>query len=148
MNIIPDLVLTATLMVPFLVLVAGMHFILYKPMLAYLDARAAATVGARKEAEALQASASSRLAEWEAALAKARLEVADYRAQRRAAAQAQHARIVADARAAAESKIGQSIEVIRAEAATARQELEATSRALSRDVASQVLGRPLPQVEA
>ena len=68
MNIIPDLVLTALLMAPFLVLVAGMHFILYKPMLAYLDARANATVGARKEAEELQARAASRLNEWEVAL--------------------------------------------------------------------------------
>ncbi|MDP2307228.1 MAG: ATP synthase F0 subunit B [Pseudomonadota bacterium] len=148
MNIIPDLVLVGTLMVPFLVLVAGLHFILYKPMLAYLDARAEATVGARKEAEALQAKATARLAEWEAALAQARREVAEFRALRRAAAQAKHAGVVAEARAAAETRIGQAIAVIRAEADSARTELDATSRALSREVATQVLGRPLPQLEA
>jgi F0F1-type ATP synthase membrane subunit b/b' len=148
MNIIPDLVLVGTLMVPFLVLVAGLHFVLYKPMLAYLDARAHATVGARKEAESLQAQAAVRLAEWEAALAKARLEVTDFRAQRRAAAQAQHARIVGEARGVAEAHLSQAIEVIRAEATAARSELDATSRALSREVAAQVLGRALPQLEA
>ncbi|MES2638802.1 MAG: ATP synthase F0 subunit B [Myxococcota bacterium] len=148
MNIIPDLWLVIWLMIPFLVLVTGLHFILYKPMLAYLDARADATVGARKEAEALQAKATARLAEWEAALAKARLEVTEFRAGRRAAAQGQYARVVADARAAAEAHIGQAIAVIRTEADTARTELDATSRALSREVATQVLGRPLPQLEA
>ena len=148
MNIIPDLVLVGTLMVPFLVLVAGLQFILYKPMLAYLDARAEATVGARKEAEALQGKATARLAEWEAALVKARQEVAEFRALRRSEAQGKHARVVADARAAAEARIGQAIAVIRAEADAARTELDATSRALSREVATQVLGRPLPQLEA
>ncbi|MDP2315165.1 MAG: ATP synthase F0 subunit B [Pseudomonadota bacterium] len=148
MNIIPDLVLVGTLMVPFLVLVAGLHFILYKPMLAYLEARANATVGARKEAEALQGKAAARLAEWDAALAAARLEVTDFRAQRRAGAQALHARVVAEARGAAEAHLSQAIAGIRAEADAARNELDATSRALSREVAAQVLGRPLPQLEA
>lgn len=148
MNIIPDLVLTALLMVPFLVLVAGMHFILYKPMLAYLDARGTATVGARKEAEALQARASERLAEWEAALAKAQAEVTEFRAERRAEAQANYQRIVAEARAAAESRLAEALATVRAESSAARAELEGQARLLSRDVAVSVLGRPLPQLEA
>ncbi len=148
MNIIPDLMLVFWLMWPFLALVAGLQVILYKPMIAYLDARADATVGARKEAEALQAQAATRLAEWEAALTRARLEVTDFRAQRRAAAQAQHARIVAEARAEAEARIAQAIGVIRVEASAARAELDGTSRALSREVANQVLGRSIPQLEA
>lgn len=148
MNIIPDLVLTAVLMAPFLALVAGMHFILYKPMLAYLDARAGATVGARKEAEALQARAGDRLAEWEAALARAQAEVTEFRSQRRAQAQAQYQRIVAEAREAAEARLGAALAALRDETVAARSELDGQARALSRDVAVSVLGRPLPQVEA
>lgn len=148
MNIIPDLVLTAWLMAPFLVLVAGMHFILYKPMLAYLDARANATIGARTEAEALQAQAGSRLGEWEAALAKAQAEVTDFRGQRRAAAQTEYARIVADARGAADRRITDALTTLRGETVIARGELAGTAQALSREVAVSVLGRPLPQVEA
>ncbi len=148
MNIIPDLVLTAALMVPFLVLVAGMHFILYKPMLAYLDARAHATVGARKEAEALQAKAGARLGEWEAALARAQAEVTEYRAQRRAAAQATYQKIVAEARVVADARLADALTALRAEAAVARTELDGAARVLSRDVADRVLGRALPQVEA
>ena len=44
--------------------------------------------------------------------------------------------------------IGQAVAVIRAAADAARTELDATSRALSHEVATQVLGRPLPQLEA
>ncbi|MFN7143513.1 MAG: ATP synthase F0 subunit B [Myxococcota bacterium] len=148
MNIIPDLVLTVCLMFPFLVLVAGMHLILYKPMLAYLDARAAATVGARKEAEELQARAASRLNEWEVALAKAQAEVADFRAQRRQVAQGQYQRIVAEARAAADTRLADALASLRTEATAARAELDGTARALAGDVAVRVLGRPLPQMEA
>lgn len=148
MNIIPDLTLTLWLLPPFLVLVAGMHFILYKPMLAYFEARAQATVGARKEAEALQAQAGNRVAEWEAALARAQGEVTDYRSQRRQAAQAAYQVVVSAARAEADKHIASALDGLRTDANTARAELAATSQALSRDVAVRVLGRPLPQVEA
>ena len=148
MNIIPDLILVVTQVVPFLVLVAGLHFILYKPMLAYLDARAHATIGARKEAEVLQARAAARLAEWDAALARAQAEVTEYRSQRRAAANQGHQRVIAEARGAAEAHIHQAVAVLRSEADTARAELHASSLALSREVAVRVLGRPLATIEA
>jgi F-type H+-transporting ATPase subunit b len=148
MNIIPDLMLVATQMVPFLVLVVSLHLILYKPMLAYLEAREHATLGARKEAEALQARAAARLAEWEAALAVARNDVTDFRSQRRAAANGQYQRIVAEARAASEAHIAAAVADIRKDAGIARAELATAAKALSRDVAVQVLGRPLPTMEA
>jgi F-type H+-transporting ATPase subunit b len=148
MNIIPDLVLTAVLMAPFLVLVFGLNLILFKPMLAYLDARAHATVGARKEAEALQARAGERLNEWEQALARAQAEVADYRAQRRQVAQAHYQRIVAEARVQADTRLSEALAALRADTATARAELDGTARVLSRDVANRVLGRQIPQLEA
>jgi F-type H+-transporting ATPase subunit b len=148
MNIIPDLVLTAWLIPPFLVLVFGMQAILYKPMIAYLDARQNATVGARKGADELRARASERLGEWEAALAKANGEVADFRAQRRAVAQAKYQQIVAEAKAASETRIEAALEGIRGEAAAARGGLDREARALSQDVAVRVLGRPVAQVEA
>lgn len=148
MNIIPDLTLTLLLLPPFLVLVAGMHFILYKPMLAYFEARTNATLGARKEAEALQAQAGNRVAEWEAALARAQAEVTDFRSQRRQVSQAAYQAVVSAARADADKHIAAALDTMRVEAATARDELAATSQALSREVAVRVLGRPLPQVEA
>jgi F-type H+-transporting ATPase subunit b len=148
MNIIPDLMLTAANMLPFLVLVAGLQMILYKPMLDYLEARRHATIGARKEAEELQAKAAARLAEWEAALGRARNEVAEYRGQRRSAANVKYQKIVADARAVSEAHIAQAVTTIQDEAKVARGELAGAARTLSRDVATQVLGRPLTSLEA
>lgn len=147
-NIIPDGPLVVTQALPFLVLVAGLHFILYKPMLAYLDARSHATIGARKEAEVLQARAAARLAEWDAALARAQAEVTEYRSQRRAAANVGYQRVIAEARGAADAHIQGAVAALRVEADTARAELQASSLALSREVAVRVLGRPLASIEA
>jgi F-type H+-transporting ATPase subunit b len=133
---------------PFLVLMAGLHFILFKPMLAFLEQRQAATVGARAEAEKLQSRAGEQVGKYESAVNAARGEVADLRAARRAAANVEYQRIVAAARTESEEKVSGAVVRIRAEASAARAQLEGASRALADDVAAQVLGRPLSQTEA
>jgi F-type H+-transporting ATPase subunit b len=149
MNIIPDPFLALLQVVPFLVLMAGLHAILFKPMLAYLHDRTHATVGARKDAQALSEKADARLAELEAALARARSEVADLRAARRADAQRAYQAVITEARQAADLQIGDAVDVIHGEATQAREQLDAHARTLARDIASQVLGRPLvTQLEA
>jgi F0F1-type ATP synthase membrane subunit b/b' len=61
MNIIPDPILVVLQALPFLVLLAGLHVILYKPMLAYLAERREATAGAKKAAQELQERAALKL---------------------------------------------------------------------------------------
>jgi F-type H+-transporting ATPase subunit b len=149
MNIIPDPVLVVVQMVPFLALMLGLHVILFKPMLAYLDERAHATAGARHEADKLSAATTALVTRWETAIAAAQSEIADLRAQRRAAANAEYQRVVSDARRAAEARIADAAIVIRNDAARAREELRASSRTLAGDVVRQVLGRPADfQLEA
>ena len=148
MNIIPDLTLVAVQLVPFLVLMMGLHVILFKPMLAYLDECQAATAGARHRAEELQAKANERVAQWEQAIAKARSDIAELRSGRRAQANGEYQGIVAASRKAAEARVGEAAAVIRAEASAARSELQAQSRVLAGDVATKVLGRPLAGLEA
>lgn len=148
MNIIPDPLLVALQMLPFLALMLGLRAILFKPMLDYLDERATATVGSRKEAEGLQERAGTLLTQWEAAIAKAHGEIADFRAARRAVANQEYQRVIAEARREAESRISDAVLVIRGEAALAREELRGASRLLAGDVVAQVLGRPTAQMEA
>lgn len=143
MNIIPDPVMVLAQMAPFLVLLVGLHLILFKPLIAYLDERDGATLGAKKEAEALQAQAAAATIRWEQELGKARNEVAEFRGQKRAEAQAEYQRVVAAARAEAEARIAEASSQIRAEADSARVGLKESARQLSNDVATQVLGRPL-----
>ena len=116
MNINPDWILVGLQVLPFFTVIIGLNVILFKPMMAYLAARRAATVGERKVAEALQEKATLKLQQWEAALSRANGEVAEYRSQKRAEAQAVHAKRIAQARAEAEVR-RQAKEVARREEA-------------------------------
>jgi F0F1-type ATP synthase membrane subunit b/b' len=148
MSIEPDLVLVALQSLPFFLMIFGLHVILFKPMLAYLEQRREATQGAREEAIALQEKAELKVQQWEAALTRAHAEVADFRAQRRAEAQAVYARRIAQARAEADKRIGDQVAVIAGEASLAREEVGRLSRILADDMATRTLGRPLAQAEA
>jgi F-type H+-transporting ATPase subunit b len=147
LNIIPDIVMVAWQVAPFLFLMIALNLIIFKPMVAYLHERAHATEGAKHEAHELAAKAEARLAEWEQAMAKARNEVTELRSSRRAAANGEYQQILASARADAEKRVDEATTALRAEADHARGELKGNARALAQDVATQVLGRPV-QVEA
>lgn len=148
MNIIPDPILVGLQVLPFFATIAGLYFILFKPMLAYLHARREATVGERKKAEALQEKATLKLQQWEAALARARVEVADFRSHRRAEAQAVYARRIAQARAEADKLVADEVTVLQGETALAREQVGPMARQIANDMASRTLGRPLAVVEA
>lgn len=145
MNIIPDLTLALIQVVPFLVLVAGLHVILFKPMLDYLHDRAAATVGAKHDAQELVKRAEARAADYEARLKQVRAEIATYRAGLRADAQKAHAHEVAEARRESDVRLHQAIGAVQREAEGARRAVAGMSKELAGDIVSTVLGR---QVEA
>jgi len=117
-------------------------------MLAYLQARRAATIGERHSAEALREKAALKLQQWDIALVRAHTEVADFRAQKRSEARAEYARQVAVARGNAERQIADQIAVLQGEAALAREQVGRMARQIAGDMASSALGRPLSQVEA
>ena len=143
MNIIPDWTLVGLQVLPFFAAIAGLHFILFRPMLAYLHARREATVGERKQAEALQEKATLKLQQWEAALARAQQEVADFRAAERAKAQAVYVARVASARAEADRQVQDEVAVLQGEAALAREQVGRMSRSIAADMAASTLGRSL-----
>jgi F-type H+-transporting ATPase subunit b len=140
-NIIPDLILALTQVVPFLVLVAGLQVIIFKPMLNYLHDRAAATVGAKHDAAELVKRSEGRLAEYEAQLAKVRSELTEYRAALRTDAQKAQAHHVAEARRESEVHLHGALAAIQREAAVARKAVASMSKDLAGDIASSVLGR-------
>ncbi len=148
MNIIPDPILVLVQAFPFFVLIYGLNAILFKPMLAYMKERDAATAGAREEAEELQEKAALKVTQWEAALARALAEVAEFRSAKRLEAQAAYAKRVATARKEAEAHIADAVDVIAGEAALAREQIGPMARMLSADMASRALGRTIHTVEA
>lgn len=148
LNIIPDPILVLVQAFPFFVLIYGLNAILFKPMLAYLKERESATAGAKEEAEELQEKAALKLTQWEAALARALAEVAEFRTTKRLEAQAAYAKRVAAARAEAEVHIADAVDVIAGEAALAREQIAPMARSLSAEMASRALGRSISSVEA
>lgn len=141
MSLIPDPVLIGIQLIPFFAAMAILHTLVFKPFIAYLEERDAATVGARHEALELQQKAEEKMAEYEKKLAEARAEVAALRAERRDSANADREAKLSDARSVAEAKLNDAIEIIEGERELAAQELERLSRALAAEITQKVLGR-------
>jgi len=141
MEIVPDPVHVALLMLPFACAALALHLILWKPLLAWMDERDATSENARHEAARLDAAAAEQLARIEARLQEARGHVATLRQAARGRAQAQEAEIIAAARATADSRIDDALVRIRKEQSAAAASLKETAAGLARDVATRVLGR-------
>jgi F-type H+-transporting ATPase subunit b len=141
LEIIPDPMHVALLTLPFLVAFVGANFILWQPLMAYLEGREDTVAKAVKEAEELEASAAHQLGTLEEKLAHAHAKVVDLHAAARTRALAQEATILAAARAEAEAKVSGAIASIATEQKAAAAALESTATELSRDIAGQILGR-------
>ena len=88
MQIIPDPVLSAWLILPFLVSYLALTFILFKPLQGYLDERAAVSEKARTESDELGRRVAAGLESLEAQMTDARRQAAEIRAAARTRAAA------------------------------------------------------------
>lgn len=145
MTIIPDLETAIVLAIPFVITFLALHLILFRPLFDYLEERQDASVTARREAGELSGQIEQRVATLDQKLATARDEVAALRAAARAKAHEEEARIVAEARQAADADLTEAIGRIRTSQEAAARSLRETSASLSRDIASTVLGRPVQE---
>lgn len=141
MEIIPTPIVVLLQLFPFGLTVAALYFILFKPMLAYLDERTAAIEGERQKAVELEARVVARVAEYEARLEKARAEVTELRTTRRAEAVEQYNALIADARRKAEEQVAAALVQLGTEREAARASLEQTASSLGAQIATRVLGR-------
>lgn len=141
MEIIPTPIVVLLQLFPFGLTVAALYFILFKPMLAYLDERTAAIEGERQKAVELEARVVARVAEYEARLEKARAEVTELRTTRRAEAVEQYNALIADARRKAEEQVAVALVQLGTEREAARASLEQTASSLGAQIATRVLGR-------
>lgn len=141
MEIFPNPPFAALMTLPFLVAFVGLHFILFKPLYAYLDERTAASRKAREQARKLQEESEQKLADVEQRLDSVRREIVALRAGKRATALEKEAEILAVARQDAENAVNDAIARLEVSREAAAEELRATARSLSTDIAGQVLGR-------
>jgi F0F1-type ATP synthase membrane subunit b/b' len=141
MEIIPDPIHAALLMLPFAVAAVTLHVVLWKPLLSYLDERAATVDRARHEAHDLEQAAADQIRRIEEKLTSARLDISATRQAARQRALAAESRMIAEARAAAEQRVSEAVEEIRRDRAAASVALQSSARELSGQIAGQVLGR-------
>ncbi|MGC6493094.1 MAG: ATP synthase F0 subunit B [Myxococcota bacterium] len=141
MQIIPDPTFATMMAIPFVVTLVALHLILYRPLMAYLEGREAATSGARDSASDTLARVEAASADLKQRLADARAQVAEVRQNHRQAGLDTEKKTVDAARAAADAEMTEALQTLEAEATAARQAVTETADELSRDIASRVLGR-------
>lgn len=141
MQIIPDPIFSAVMVIPFAVTVALLYVILVDPVRRFLEGRDAAIRGAREHAKHLAAQAESQLSGLEQRLGEARTAAGAIRAEHRERGLAAERAIVEEARKAAAGQVGAALVEIEGERQAARASIEGTARAISVDIAGRVLGR-------
>lgn len=143
MNIEPDGVLILLQVLPFLATLVALHFILFRPMLAYLEARRSAVLDVREEAQGVTRRAEDAQTRLEARLSQARVEGAELRTRLHAEAAAQRSALLQEARALADTRVTAALGEIATAREAGRTLLRATASALAADIASTVLDRPV-----
>lgn len=127
--------------VPFAITLMALHFIIFSPLLAYLDERDKTIRGAKDEAKSLSTQIEDRVHDVELRLKAARAEAAALRKEARDRAHAQAGDILGAARTQAEAKVGEATARIAEQERAAAKELEAQTASLSDEIVTSVLGR-------
>ncbi len=135
---VPTLVVEIVL---FLVLVAVLRALVFKPLLQVLEARDRAIDGARSEAEVRVREADARADEYEARLKEVRAKAAAERDGLRAEGRAEETRILEGAKAQTIRAVEEGKAGVRRQAAVLRSELDAQIPALAGSIATRALGR-------
>lgn len=136
-------VLIGLQLIPFLVVLIGLHFIIFKPMLKLLQEREKRIVLDRQDAERMEDDVRGKVDELEAKLADARTQVNAERRQLRDEIKEREEEILGVARAEADQVVDRARQEIEREREAAQRTLREESQALARDAATSVLGRSL-----
>ena len=124
----------------FLLLVAAMRAIVFKPLMKVLEARDRAIDGKRDEAEARMREADARTAEYEEKLREVRARAAAERDALRAEGRKAEMELLEKVKAETAKVVEDGKAAVRKEADRIRQELDAANPALAASMAERVLG--------
>ena len=141
MNIIPNPTLLLLQLLPFIVTIAGLYFILFKPMFTYLEERDGASTGATDTAKDLESAVQAKKAEITTKIQAALKESSELRASARQELMAEYNNFVQAKRQEAEKEIKEAAQAIAVEKSAARQEVHVQAEAFANDIASQIIGR-------
>jgi F-type H+-transporting ATPase subunit b len=141
--LVPNPPILVALIVAFVILIAPVNSLIFRPLFRVLDERDAKIAGATKEAGLLVERATNLTEEYRGAIREARDEAEGARKQQLEAARSEQASITGEARRESEDEIARARDEIASALAEARETLEVTSRDLAKVAAERILGRPL-----
>ncbi len=127
--------------VNFMILMAVLNALLFKPLRAALQARKATIEGSRAKVQDIDEQVQAQIARYESQLQEARLQGAQERAALSKTAHEEEARILEEANQKSGMKLQSIKEQIQGESAAARQVLRSETEALAKEIAGKVLGR-------
>jgi len=125
----------------FFVAFAVLYVLVFKPMVALLEAREHAIEGAREEAKHLESEVGAKQASFDAELRRVRGVSGEERERLRAEGQELERRLLERVRGETQSLVSEAKVRLEQESRVARSELEAQRGDLAREIASRVLGR-------
>jgi F-type H+-transporting ATPase subunit b len=127
--------------VNFVVLMAVLNALIYKPLRAALQARKETIEGSKAKVQDIDEQVQAQIARYEAQLQEARQQGGQERAALRKAAQEEEGRILGEANQKAAERLQSIKEQIQEEAGAARKALRNETDALAKEIAGKVLGR-------
>jgi F-type H+-transporting ATPase subunit b len=131
------------LLVLFVLLIGPVNHLVLRPLLGVLDERARRIEGARKRASEIGAQADDVFGRYQAAIEAARKQAEEVRNRALDAARGDQARILAEARRAADGEVSAARSSVASALDGARASLRGQTETLAREAAERVLGRTL-----
>ncbi len=125
----------------FMILMAVLNALLFKPLRAALQARKETIEGSKAKVQDIDEQVQAQIARYEAQLQEARQQGGQERSALRKTGQNEEVRILGDANRNAAEKLQSITAQIQKEADAARQELRSETEALAKEIAGKVLGR-------
>lgn len=125
----------------FVILFFFLRSVVFKPVLAVLEARETATDGAKDEARDLEAQAKEKLSTFEAEMTRVRVELAADRDKLRKDGAGLERELLARARTDADAILDEAAKAIATESSKVRGDMQSKVPALASDIAEKLLGR-------
>ena len=141
MNIIPVPTLILLQLVPFLLTISVLYFVLFKPMLAYLDERDEKIDGAKAKAVSMQKQSADNMSVLKEKTRSVRKEINMLRSEARTKVMDEYNQTISKARKEADKEIKENAKTILTDQDLVRTELKMQAQEVAKTIASKTLGR-------
>ena len=141
MNIMPNMLLVGLQLLPFIITITSLYFIIFKPMMVYLEEREHRSLGATDSAKSLTSETNQMNETIEATTQEALKKASEKRSQARQELMSEYNNYISEQRQIAEQKIQSAVQELEIEKASAKQAIRAETEAFASDIATKLIGR-------